>query len=177
MIKGLIIACIFILFIIESSVFLAMIAGEFGEDEDIMLDIRIKYIRDIKPIEIFLDGDWIDLRCAEDVELKAGESYIIPLGVAMELPRGYTAIIAPRSSTFKKWGVIQTNSIGIIDESYCGDNDEWGMPVLALRNTKIHKNDRICQFRLINKSDFINLQVVKTLGNKDREGFGSTGEN
>lgn len=142
-----------------------------------MLNIKIKYIRDIKPIEILADGDWVDLRCAEDIELKIGESRIIPLGVAMELPKGYTAIVAPRSSTFKKWGIIQTNSIGVIDEAYCGDNDEWGMPVLALRNTKIYKNDRICQFRLFNKSDFLNLQTVKTLGNKDRNGFGSTGEN
>lgn len=142
-----------------------------------MINIKVKYVRDIKPIEFFENGDWIDLRCAEDIELDAGESMIIPLGVAMELPAGYSAIIVPRSSTFKKWGIIQTNSMGIIDESYCGDNDEWCLPVLAFRKTKIHKNDRICQFRVIKQSDYIDIKVVKSLGNPDRKGFGSTGVN
>lgn len=141
-----------------------------------MLTIKVKYLRDIKPIEFFDNGDWIDLRCGEDVVLAAGEFVVIPLGVAMELPSGYSAIVAPRSSTFKKWGILQTNSIGIIDESYCGDNDEWGLPVLAFRRTKIHKNDRICQFRLIKQNDSIDMKVVKTLGNPDRNGFGSTGD-
>ena len=140
-----------------------------------MLNIKIKYIRDIKPIEFFDDGDWIDLRSGMDVVMRAGDSAVIPLGVAMEIPKGHTAIIVPRSSTFSKWGIIQTNSIGIIDESYCGDHDEWCLPVLALRSTKIHKNDRICQFRLIKQSDYIDFEVVKTLGNPDRNGFGSTG--
>ena len=142
-----------------------------------MLEIKIKYLKDIKPIQIYDIGDWIDLRAGEDVELDAGEYKVIHLGVSMQLPVGYTAIIAPRSSTFSKWGIIQTNSIGIIDESYCGDNDEWGMPVLAFRKTKIHKNDRICQFMLFKKSEEVDLIKVKTLGNKDRKGFGSTGEN
>ena len=141
-----------------------------------MLNIKIKYIRDIKPIQFYDGGDWIDLRSGEDIELFAGSYYEIPLGVAMELPKGHSAIIIPRSSTFKKWGIIQTNSVGLIDESYCGDNDEWKLPVMAMRKTKIHKNDRICQFRIIKQSDYLDFKVVKTLGNPDRNGFGSTGE-
>lgn len=140
------------------------------------MDIKIKYLRDIKNIDTIANGDFVDLRCAIDIELDAGEFAIIPLGVAMQLPKGTTAIVVPRSSTFKKWGIIQTNSIGVIDESYCGDNDEWCMTVVALRKTKIHKDDRICQFRLINKGEDITFKRVKTLGNKDRNGFGSTGE-
>lgn len=142
-----------------------------------MLNIKVKYLRDIKPIQFFEEGDWIDLRCGVDIELDAGDSFEIPLGVAMELPKGFTALVVPRSSTFKKWGVIQTNSVGVIDEAYCGDNDEWMMPVVAFRKTRIHKNDRICQFRLIKQSDYIDFEVVKKLGNPDRKGFGSTGEN
>ena len=140
-----------------------------------MLNIKIKYIRDIKPVQFYDGGDWIDLRSGEDIELFAGSYYEIPLGVAMELPKGYSAIIIPRSSTFKKWGIIQTNSVGLIDESYCGDNDEWKLPVIAMRKTKIHKNDRICQFRLVPCGDELELVKVKSLGNANRGGFGSTG--
>lgn len=140
-------------------------------------EIKIKYLSDIKPIEIISAGDWIDLRASETYHLAMGESKLIRLGVAMELPKGYEAIIAPRSSTFKKWGIIQLNSIGVIDESYCGDNDEWCMPVLAMRNTTIYKNDRICQFRLLKHHDVDCLVKVKELGNPDRKGFGSTGRN
>lgn len=139
--------------------------------------IKIKYLKDIKPIEENIMSDWIDLRCAEDIYLKAGEYSVIPLGVAMELPRNYEAIIAPRSSTFKKWGIICTNSIGIIDESYNGDDDEWRFPVLAMRDTVIHKNDRICQFRIIEHQPFIMFKKVSYLGNENRGGFGSTGVN
>ena len=139
------------------------------------MKIKLKYIRSIKPIEAFENGDWIDLRSAEDIELEPFEYACIPLGVCMELPKGYSAVIAPRSSTYKKWGIIQVNSPGIIDESYCGDNDEWCLPVIALRTTKIYKNDRICQFRLIKKTDSISFNVVQELGNPDRNGFGSTG--
>ena len=142
-----------------------------------MLEIKIKYVSDIKPIEVNSVGDWIDLRAGKDVELEDFEYAQIPLGVCMQIPSGYTAIIAPRSSTFKKWGILQVNSIGIIDESYCGDNDEWCLPVIALRKTKIHKNDRICQFRLIRKTERIDFTRVKTLGNTDRGGLGSTGTN
>lgn len=142
-----------------------------------MLDIKIKYVTDIKPIEVSENGDWIDLRAGKTVELEPFEFAYIPLGVCMEIPKGYTAIIAPRSSTYKKWGIIQVNSIGVIDESYNGDNDQWCLPVVALRTTKIYKNDRICQFRLIKKTDRIDLTRVHELGNKDRGGLGSTGRN
>lgn len=141
-----------------------------------MLKVKIKYIRDIKPLEMFTNGDWVDLRSAIDIDLDALEFAIIPLGVAMELPDGYEAHIAPRSSTFKKWGIIQVNSVGVIDSSYKGDNDEWCLPVIALRRTHIHKDDRICQFRLVeNQRDFA-FSRVTMLGNPDRKGFGSTGE-
>ena len=140
-----------------------------------MLDIKIKYVTDIKPIEIAEKGDWIDLRAGKTVELEPFEYAQIPLGVCMQIPHGYTAIIAPRSSTYKKWGIIQVNSIGVIDESYNGDNDQWCLPVVALRTTKIYKNDRICQFRLIKKTDGIDFTRVDHLDNPDRGGFGSTG--
>lgn len=139
--------------------------------------IKIKYLKDIKPIEENINSDWIDLRCAEDIYLRVGEYSVIPLGVAMELPRNFEAIIAPRSSTFKKWGIICTNSIGIIDESYKGDDDEWRFPVLAIRDTVIHKNDRICQFRIIEHQPLITFKKVTTLNNENRGGFGSTGVN
>lgn len=142
-----------------------------------MLEIKIKYVRDIKPIEVNEIGDWIDLRSAMDISLEPFEFTYLSLGVCMQIPKGYTAIIAPRSSTFRKWGIIQTNSIGVIDESYCGDNDEWCLPVLALRRTHIHKNDRICQFRLVKKTESIDFTRVNTLGNADRGGLGSTGVN
>ena len=142
-----------------------------------MLNIKIKYIRDIKPIEFFDDGDWIDLRSGMDVVMRAGDSAVIPLGVAMEIPKGHTAIIVPRSSTFSKWGIIQTNSIGIIDESYCGDNDQWFYPAYALRDTVINVNDRICQFRIVEKQPLIDFEEVEILGNDDRGGIGSTGTN
>lgn len=139
--------------------------------------IRIKYIdKDILKLN-YIDNksDWIDLRSAEDVELKAGEFKVIGLGVAMHLPDGYEAIIAPRSSTYKNFGIISANSIGIIDESYCGDNDEWKFPAIALRDTTIKKNDRICQFRIIEHQPKVKFDVVDVLGNEDRGGIGSTG--
>lgn len=140
-----------------------------------MEKIKIKYLADIEPIKSIKQGDWIDLRCAEDIVLKAGEYKMIPLGIAMQLPAGYEAIVVPRSSTFKNFGIIQTNSMGVIDESYCGDNDEWHFPALAIRDTEIHKNDRICQFRLLFHQQEVRLQTVESLGNQDRGGFGSTG--
>lgn len=140
-----------------------------------METIKIKYLRDIQKIERFNVGDWIDLRCGEDVEMKAGEYRMIPLGVAMELPQGYEALVAPRSSAFKKYGIILANSIGIIDETYKGDNDEWNFLAYALRDTVIRKNERICQFRIIRHQPLIHLQEVQTLGNPDRGGIGSTG--
>lgn len=141
-----------------------------------MRTIKIKYMRGVQKIERFNVGDWIDLRAAEDVTMKAGEYKMIPLGVAMELPQGYEAIVAPRSSTFKKMGILMANGIGIIDESYRGDNDEWQFPALAMRDTVIHKHERICQFRIIQHQPLIHLQEVERLGNEDRGGFGSTGK-
>lgn len=137
--------------------------------------IKIKYLRDIQKIEKFNVGDWIDLRSGEEVTMKAGEYRMIPLGVAMELPHGYEALVAPRSSTFKKYGLLLANSIGIIDETYKGDNDEWNFLAYATRDTVIHKNERICQFRIIQHQPLIHLQEVETLGNSDRGGIGSTG--
>ena len=122
-------------------------------------------------------GNWIDLRCAEDIGLAKGEFKIIPLGVSMELPKGYEAHIVPRSSTFKKWGIIQANHMGVVDNSYNGDNDVWGFAAIALRDTHIYKNDRICQFRIMPIQEPVELEEVETLGNNDRGGFGSTGTN
>ena len=142
------------------------------------MDIKIRYLEtgivEVKVTEI---GDWIDLRSAESVCLYKGEKALLRLGVAMKLPDGYEAILAPRSSTFKNYGLIQTNGIGIIDSTYCGNNDEWMMPVLATRETMIHKNDRICQFRIQKKQPTIKFVVVDKLGDEDRGGFGSTGTN
>lgn len=137
--------------------------------------VKIKYLKDIQKIERFNVGDWIDLRAAEDVRMKAGDYRMIPLGVAMELPKGYEALVAPRSSTFRKYGIILTNSVGIIDEAYKGDNDEWNFLAYAVRNTFIRKNERICQFRIIQHQPLIHLQEVESLGNADRGGIGSTG--
>ena len=139
--------------------------------------IKIKYHTDEIEKLRYIDGksDFIDLRAAEDVELKAGEFKLISLGVSMELPNGYEAYVVPRSSTFKTWGILQTNSIGIIDESYCGDNDVWKMPVYATRDTTIHKNDRICQFRIEKHQPTIKFEEVKHLEGEERGGFGSSG--
>ena len=143
-----------------------------------METIRIKYFcKDIEKIAKIDKGDWIDLRAAETVEMKAGEFRLIPLGVGMILPEGYEAHLAPRSSTFKNFGIIQTNSIGVIDESYCGDNDQWHYSAYALRDTVIHKNDRICQFRIMKKQPEIDFIEVDALKDNDRGGFGSTGKN
>lgn len=138
--------------------------------------IKIKYFsNEIDKIEKISKGDWIDLRSAETVELKAGDFKLIKLGVGMKLPEGYEAHVVPRSSTFKTWGIIQTNSIGIIDNSYSGDNDEWRMPVYATRDTVINLNDRICQFRIEKNQPEIMFTEVEHLDSVDRGGIGSTG--
>ena len=144
-----------------------------------MEKIKIKYHTDEIEKLRYIDGksDFIDLRAAEDVELKAGDFKLISLGVSMELPKGYEAHIVPRSSTFKTWGIIQTNSMGIVDESYRGDSDIWKMPVYATRDTVIHKNDRICQFRIMEHQPTIEFDEVEHLDGEDRNGFGSTGKN
>lgn len=139
--------------------------------------IRIKpLIEGLKPIVQAHEGEWIDLRSAIDIEMEAGEYKKIPLGVAIQLPDGYEAIVAARSSTFAKWGIIAANGIGVIDNLYCGENDEWSFPAIALRKTHIHKNDRICQFRIIYQQPSFDMETVKKLGNADRGGFGSTGK-
>lgn len=141
-----------------------------------MKRIKIKYFTDkIDKIEKISIGDWIDLRSAESFSLKQGEFALIPLGVGMILPKGYEAHVVPRSSTFKNYYIIQTNSIGIIDNSYCGNNDQWMMPVYATRDTVINMNDRICQFRIVKNQPKLKFKVVDILSNKDRNGFGSTG--
>lgn len=144
-----------------------------------METIKIKYFTDKIDKLAYIEGksDWIDLRAAEEVDLKKGEFKLIPLGVAMQLPQGYEAHIVPRSSTFKNFGIIQTNHQGVIDCSYCGDNDQWMMPVLAVRDTHISVNDRICQFRIMQNQPVITFDEVTALSGTDRGGFGSTGKN
>ena len=137
--------------------------------------IKIKYHNDIRPLEILDNGDWIDLRAAEDVNLEKGDFRLISLGVSMKLPEGYEAHIVPRSSTFKHWGIIQANHMGVIDNSYCGDNDIWKFPVIATRDAVIYKNDRICQFRIMKKQPCIRFDPVEHLNGHDRGGFGSSG--
>ena len=143
-----------------------------------METITVKYFHeDMEPL-CYVEGksDWIDLRAAEEVMLKAGEFRLIPLGVAMALPEGYEAHLAPRSSTFKNYGILQTNSIGVVDWSYRGDNDEWRMPVYATRDVTIEKGARICQFRIVENQPKLNFVRVEHLDGPDRGGFGSTGK-
>ncbi|NLL39469.1 MAG: dUTP diphosphatase [Clostridiales bacterium] len=141
------------------------------------MKILIKYHnKDLKKIESIKVGDWIDLRAAENVKLKKGESRLISLGVSMKLPEGYEAHVVPRSSTFKTWGILQTNSMGVIDNSYSGTNDIWKMPVLATRDTEIHVNDRICQFRIMPRMQDVTFIETESLDETDRGGFGSTGK-
>ena len=139
--------------------------------------IHVKYFdNEIDKIQKIDQGDWIDLRAAETVELKSGEFKLIKLGVGMILPAGYEAHIVPRSSTFKNYGIIQTNHMGVIDNSYSGDNDQWMFPAYALRDTVINKNDRICQFRIVEQQPSVIFYKVYHLNDKDRNGFGSTGK-
>lgn len=140
------------------------------------MQIKIKYFEKTLPkIEKIVKGDWLDLRAAETHALKQGEFKLIPLGVAMELPKGYEAHVVPRSSTFKNFGIIQTNSQGVIDELYKGDNDQWFFPAYALRDTVIEFGDRICQFRIVEKMPEVEFVEVEYLDNPDRKGHGSTG--
>lgn len=139
--------------------------------------IKVRYFsQDIPPLS-YIDGksDWIDLYAAEDVTMKKGDYKLIPLGIAMQLPKGYEAYMIPRSSTFKNFGIIQANHIGMIDESYCGDNDQWYFPAIAMRDTEIHIGDRICQFRIEKHQPQLHFEAVTSLGNADRGGFGTTG--
>lgn len=143
------------------------------------MKIEIKYfVEGLEPLA-YVDGksDWIDLRAAQDVSLKKDEFKLIPLGIGMKLPEGYEAHVVPRSSTFKNFGIIQTNHCGVIDESYCGDNDQWFFPAYAMRDTEIKKNDRICQFRIMEHQPTFDFVKVEHLGEVDRGGHGSTGKN
>ena len=142
-----------------------------------MVTIKVRYIsKEIEKLR-YIDGksDWVDLRSAEDVDLKAGESRLIRLGIAVELPEGYEAHIVPRSSTYRNFGIIQTNHMGVVDHSYCGDSDEWMYPVYAVRDTHISVNDRICQFRIMENQPALCFEEVEHLTGKDRGGFGTTG--
>ena len=141
--------------------------------------IKIKYRDESIERLRYIDGksDWIDLRAAEDMEFKEGEAKLIPLGIALELPRGYEAHVVPRSSTFKNFGLIQTNHMGVIDETYCGPNDWWYVPMLATRDTVLHAGDRICQFRIFEHQPALEFEEVEELEGEDRGGFGSTGVN
>lgn len=152
------------------------------------LTIEYKLHTDIKPPEAITIGDWIDLRAAKTMLIREKEYELIPLGISMKLPEGYEAIVAPRSSTFKNYGLIMTNSIGVIDNSYSGDEDEWHFPAYCLKGewlhivgeglvlgTKVKKGDRICQFRIQRKMPSVSFVKMETLGGENRGGLGSTG--
>lgn len=143
------------------------------------LKIKICYREDLYGDLVRLEkiekGDWIDLYSAIDIELKKGQYELIPLGVAIELPEGFEAHIATRSSTYNTWGVLMANSHGIIDESYKGNDDIWRFPALAMRDTTIHKGDKICQFRIVEKMGKVEFEEVQKLSSQNRGGIGSTG--
>ena len=141
------------------------------------MEIAIKYFSEVIERLRYIDGksDWVDLRAAADVSLKKGEFALIPLGIAMQLPAGCEAHVVPRSSTFKNFGILQVNSMGVIDESYGGDDDQWFFPALAVRDTEIHVNDRICQFRIMEHQPVLSFREVEKLTGENRGGFGSTG--
>ncbi|MET0018097.1 dUTP diphosphatase [Oscillibacter sp.] len=142
------------------------------------MNIKVRYLcGDLEPLR-YVDGksDWIDLQASETVVLKAGEFRLIPLGVAVALPDGYEAHIVPRSSTFKNYGILQTNSMGVVDNSYCGDNDLWRFPAYATRDVTVEKGARICQFRVMEHQPRLEFTAVAHLDGPDRGGFGSTGK-
>lgn len=139
------------------------------------MKVKVKYHGDVLPIEKITKGDWVDLRASEDIVMQANTFKLIPLGVSMKLPRGYEAHVIPRSSTFKRWGIIQTNHFGLIDNSYCGDGDVWMFPAYSTRDVVIEKNSRICQFRIQKKMKKIKFKTVEHLDATNRGGFGSSG--
>lgn len=143
-----------------------------------MLTIRVHYFSDDIPrLTAIEQGDWIDLRASETVEFQKGEFKLIPIGISVQLPEGYEAHVAPRSSTFKRWGLLQVNSVGVIDNSYCGTNDQWFVPMYATRDTVVEKGDRFCQFRIMENQPPVTFVECETLSDADRGGFGSTGKN
>lgn len=141
------------------------------------MQIKIKYADGMEEIKRFREGEWYDLRAAEDVTMWSGDFAMISLGVAMELPEGFEAIVAPRSSTFQRYGIIMTNGIGVIDHAYCGDDDIWNFPAYKVKGepVKIKKNDRIAQFRILYHQPSCDIIRVDSLGSENRGGFGSTG--
>ena len=154
--------------------------------EVVVKSIKIKYFEGANKLKSIEKGDWIDLYANKEIFIPKGQRAMIPLGIAMELPKGYEAHIVPRSSTFKTWGIILVNSVGIIDNSYNGDNDQWHFPAYCLESrtivdgregTLIQKGDRICQFRIVENQPSIEFIEVESLGNEDRGGLGSTGRN
>jgi dUTP pyrophosphatase len=155
-------------------------------EEEVAKSIKIKYFEGANKLKSIEKGDWIDLYANKEIFIPKGQRAMIPLGIAMELPKGYEAHVVPRSSTFKTWGIILVNSVGIIDNSYNGDNDQWHFPAYCLESrtiingregTLIQKGDRICQFRIVENQPSIEFIEVESLGNEDRGGFGSTGRN
>ena len=142
------------------------------------MKIKVKYFsKEIKPLEMTKKGNWVDLRSAVDVELKAGEFQFIPLGVGMILPDGYEALVAPRGSSYPSYKIIITNSPGVIDDCFRGNGDQWHCAAYALKDTHIHVNERICQFRIIEKQPWLEFEETEELEAEDRGGFGSTGRN
>lgn len=142
------------------------------------MEIKIKYHDgEMEKLEKITQGDWIDLRSRVNVDGRVGTFVLIPLGVSMKLPVGYEAHLVPRSSSFKKYGFIQTNGVGIIDESYCGNDDEWMLPAYFLRTGEIKKGERIAQFRIVKKQPDVYFTEVTDMPDKNRGGFGSTGNN
>ena len=151
---------------------------EKGDNEQDRKIITIKYhVEGLEPVTQAHPFEWCDLRSAETVELKKGDFKLIDLGVSIALPEGYEAILAPRSSTFKNYGVIMSNSIGVIDHLYRGNEDRWMMPVYATRDTVINKNDRVCQFRIQECQPTLYFSETDDMGNENRGGLGSTGVN
>ena len=171
---------ILILFLVLLVCFLTGIATKTTttEESEMLYDIIVKYhVKDLKPIEKIEQGDWIDLRASKDYELKKGEFALIELGVSIKIPDYCEAHLAPRSSTYKNFKVIQTNGVGVIDSSYCGEEDIWKMPVIAMEKTKILKNERVCQFRLMEKMPPVRIVEVENMSGESRGGFGITGTN
>ena len=166
-----IIACGLLIFLIAFDTFMWWV---FNTKLSV-LKVKVRYLSDIDTIYESINGDLIDLRASEDVEMKKGEFKLIPLGVAMKLPRGYKAQLVPRSSTYKNFRILQVNAPGQIDNTYCGDNDQWYFPALAMEDTVIHKGDRICQFEIVPTMGNIEFEEVDSLDDKDRGGFGSSG--
>ena len=146
------------------------------------MKIRIKYFEGATKLKKITKGNWIDVYAREDIVIPVGEMRLVPLGFALELPKGYEGHLAPRSSTFKNWGIIQTNSVGVIDDTYIGDNDEWKFPAYCVKakdgiSTLIKAGDKIAQFRIMEVMPEFELEEVDSFGNEDRGGFGSTGKN